>query len=481
MYEFLKNDRGNVAMMVGILVIPLLVGAGIAVDGWRAAETRAHFAEAVDAGLLAAARQKSINTSLSRADAEQLARRLFDENMKNRPVTVNQFDLTFFPATETFEIDAKADYPTTILRVVGFNAIPLDTVARARYAPPSGLEIALVLDNTESMSGAKMTALKAAARDLTQRVMGAPNSQAKIAVIPFDQYVNVGVANRGQLWLDVEADSSTTTTQCRNTYPNRTQTGTRTETRTRCTASERYDRPCMRDGIMETCSATRCLSEEAYTVEVPVYDNGAPVSVCEPRTTTRIWRGCVGSRDAPLDIEDRDFVGSDRVPGLMNTRCATALLPLTDDEVQVTAKIDAMSAARNTYMPAGIAWGLRALSSEAPFTGGATYADTAANGGVKALIFMTDGINSLSATYPRHDGSNQADANNQTRGACDAAKDEGVRVFTIAFDVPDAATRLLLEACASDIDHYYDSANAAELSEAFREIADSLSNLALTG
>jgi hypothetical protein len=66
------------------------------------------------------------------------------------------------------------------------------------------LEVALVLDNTGSMAGSKEAALRKAGRELVDTVM-VDQADVKVAVVPFSQYVNVGVGNGTAPWLAVTA------------------------------------------------------------------------------------------------------------------------------------------------------------------------------------------------------------------------------------------------------------------------------------
>jgi hypothetical protein len=71
------------------------------------------------------------------------------------------------------------------------------------------------------------------------------------------------------------------------------------------------------------------------------------------------------------------------------------------------------------------------------------------------------------------------EANNNTRDLCNEIKSKGVRIYTIAFDVTDAAIITLMRNCASDPSYFYDAQNSAQLSAAFDSIGSNLVELAL--
>jgi hypothetical protein len=69
----------------------------------------------------------------------------------------------------------------------------------------TGLEVALVFDNTGSMaSQSRLSTLKVAANDFVEILFG-PRDEAdtlKVAVVPFSQFVNVGPDKSNRLWVD---------------------------------------------------------------------------------------------------------------------------------------------------------------------------------------------------------------------------------------------------------------------------------------
>ncbi|WP_296761733.1 vWA domain-containing protein [Sediminimonas sp.] len=66
----------------------------------------------------------------------------------------------------------------------------------------------------------------------------------------------------------------------------------------------------------------------------------------------------------------------------------------------------------------------------------------------------------------------------RTNHVCDAAKDQGVIVFSIGFEAPNRGERVL-ERCASSPSHYFD-VDGLEIEEAFTSIAASIRKLRLT-
>ena len=199
------------------------------------------------------------------------------------------------------------------------------------------------------------------------------------------------------------------------------------------------------------------------------------------------WKGCVGSRSSPLDIEDGSYgtkipaVHPDLIPWVANT-CPTAKVKeLTKIKGGLKTAIDGMVADGYTYIPGGLVWGWRLLSDQAPFTEGAAVSNSI----TKAIILMTDGDNTVKPVYPKHDicgNSCGSQADNITRNMCDNIKAAGITLYTVAFQVtPGSTGEGLMQYCASTPANYYPATSNAALKTAFKNIAKSLLRLRVTG
>jgi hypothetical protein len=289
----------------------------------------------------------------------------------------------------------------------------------------------------------------------------------KVAVVPFAQYVNVGLGNRSQPWMSVPPDQTTTKQVC-------SQTRDVTRTYNCVTKPVTSTSTSCNDGVCTT--TTRTTNQTTCQ-----YDYGPYYQKCTNQTTTTKWNGCVGSRAYPLNV--RDETPSTPYPGIMNVSCPSAITPLTKDKATVTTALSKMVTTGETYIPSGLVWGYATLSNQAPFTEAVPYTDTKVK---KALVLMTDGANTKSVStlsgytgMPAHNGSNVTQANTYTSELCTNIKASGITVYTIAFGVTDTATRTRLRDCASDASMSYTPDNASQLSSAFKEIAEALRTLSI--
>lgn len=481
------SRRGNVALMFSILALPLMVLSGGAVDLNQALNARTRLAQALDAAALAV----GVQTSLSEAEAVEFARGFVEANYPPSEIgDIGTLTVAVDTVNDIVTVGAEARVTTKVLSLIGINSITVhweSEVQRARRR----LELAMVLDNTGSMGGSKISSLRAAARLLTDILFeGADPDRLKIGLVPFAATVNLGTQYERAWWLDPNALSPL---HSENFIP----------------AANRWD-------LFDTI-------------------------------TNRDWSGCVEARAIPHDIEDTppdaaspetlflpyfapDESGygsypnsymSDQISGydqLARMRyspkytgssvssgdgpgwgcTARPITPLTGNQTTINAGISGMIASGTTNIPIGVSWGVRVLSPGEPFTEGVPWGqdDT-----IKAMVVLTDGENYLNgrgnSNYSDYSGygymrdgrlgivsSNDTTIRNalnaRTAAACEYAKALGIRVYTITFQVNSSTTRNMMQACATHPGLYFDSPSPDALRDAFEMIAGDLTNLRLS-
>jgi Flp pilus assembly protein TadG len=204
MKEFSRNTKGNVAMLFGVSLMPLMMCMGAAVDYSRAASARTSLQAAVDSAAFAAARQ---SPSLTDSELQKYAASYFQHNFHpSDKVTITQ--LTISRNADTVVVSAKGNLDTTLLKAVKFGDRPIlnmDIGTRAEVAwGATNMEVALVLDSTGSMKGAKLAAMQKAAKELVSKLEDASNSaggKVRIAVVPFNSQVRLDTSYSNKPWL----------------------------------------------------------------------------------------------------------------------------------------------------------------------------------------------------------------------------------------------------------------------------------------
>jgi Flp pilus assembly protein TadG len=448
--RFARDDSGNIAMIFGLGVFTLLGATSAGLDYTRMTNTRASLAAAADAAALAAA-QAPPN------EAVALARQVFDANFRDQSLVAAFSAGPFRKGADTaFRVEATANVPMTLSKVMGVDTRPVRSVADAMLGNDQDIQVALVLDVTGSMAGSKLASLKTSASNMVNTLYDklTQANQIKMSVVPFAEYVNVGLHNRNQPWISVPPDSSTTQQVCWQT---------RDITRTYNCRMQFHSWTDCNDGV---------CTPRSGTWQVCDHDYGPYYQTCQNQTNTVRWNGCVGSRNYPLNVRDENY-NTNPVPGIMNVGCPAPITPLSSARAPVLNAITGLGASGNTYIPVGLMWGWASLSPLAPYSEPVNPNRTTQ----RYIVLMTDGENTLSPTYPKHDGWDVPTSNNLTAELCTNAKAAGIQIFTIAFEVTSNPVKNLLRTCATSVDRYFDATNSLQLAAAFDAIAKQMTQL----
>ncbi len=440
----------------------MAVGAAIDYTGLSAQASKMQ--NIADSAVLAAA--KSLETD--QAKLKNIAKNAVKNN-NNIGINIKT-DLTLKP--DTIRVELKANYKTTIWSMFGKKHLPAVVYAEAPYATSDPLNVSLVLDVTGSMAGANIASLKSSATRLLNMMDRFDNDKMKVAIVPFANYVALDPSNRNKSWMDVPPDYTVTHPEVCGTHtPVIGKSGCTTTTSTSSyppSTSYNDGIPTSHPGGTHTSTSETCAH----------YDYGPPVTSCHtPPPTEYKWFGLVGSRTGGK--HKLAEYGGTKIPGFLENAAAgriapATILPLTNNLGTAKSKINSLVAKGETYLPSGLIWGWRTLTTSAPMT------EAAGNQGprvINAMVVMTDGKNTRSLTAPRHDGSNGADADTLSAELCDSIKSDDIIVYTVAYRFPSgstASTRKMLEKCATNEDMFFKANNPKQLEQAFDAIAQSL-------
>lgn len=239
--QLVKRRDGNVAMIFALSAIPVIISAGMAIDAGRAYAVKVRLGAALDAAALAVGSETNqTNTQLS-TDLQNYFTANYPSTALGTNVTVSPVPANATLTNSVVNYQAQATVPMTFMRLVGINNITLTVTAQTKKT--SGLEIALVLDNTGSMlcgandgapsysnstcvngvvasdttctnanNGSRICTLIKAATSFVNTLTGAITSaqQLYISVVPYVTTVNVGNA----LCTGASSCSHITTNSC---------------------------------------------------------------------------------------------------------------------------------------------------------------------------------------------------------------------------------------------------------------------------
>lgn len=444
--RFRRAERGNVAVMFAIAVVPLLGFVGGAIDYSRVNNARTAMQAALDTAALMIS--KDATSAMSTSQINQQAQAYFNALYKHpeaQNVVVNATYTNSATSGSKIVMTGTATMPTDFMKVVGFPNLEFGGSSTTVWGTTK-LRVALVLDNTGSMSSAgKMTALKTAAKNLldTLKTAAKTDGDVYVSIVPFAKDVNVGSTNKNANWLRWDLG------QCTSTNWGNSALGFMTQ------------------------SDCNNINNSRWTA-----------------TTKTGWTGCVSDRDksptaydtlgdAPYNVAATAQNMTNRAsqfPAENYSDCPTEILPLTYDWNALNSKIDAMDPQGNTNQSIGMAWGWQSLLQQTPLNAPAEDSNFQYS---KVIVLLSDGDN----TQNRF-SSSVGDIDARQKILCDnikAVKDsKGKTVFTIytiQVNTNNDNTSSVMSYCASSTGTYFSTTTAGGINTAFSSIGSALSKL----
>ena len=516
-FRLARDNRGNTMAIVAGAIIPLTAVIGGGLDVARANLAQSRLSQACDAAALAGRRAMS-NEDIETAKPE--ATKFFNFNFPQKYMGTAAFTPVITkPDTGTVKVAAATTVPTTIMKIFGHASIPIkvDCDATQNF---DNLDIVLVLDVTGSMANnlsgeQKIVSLRKAVMALydelasAQTQLSAQGLRLRYAIVPYSMTVNVGKLVRA-------VDSN----YIANSWTYQTRYG-----------ETAYS--CGKNGKSTCYSYTygpKALDVSAFAagsaVNIKNWVGGSDNSVS--------WNGCIEERKTVNTITSSSSSAFSNIPSgafdlnidkVPDSNAATKWGPHFPDVVYapndssprpeycpkearrlaVTSRtdmqnyVDALTPVGGTYHDIGMIWGAHFISRGGIFAGDnpSIYNDRPVN---RYVIYMTDGLMDPDPpsyvaygveTYDRRviggtygtsvdDSSGSELEKRHTvrfQMACNAAKQGGASIWTIAFGVSAPQS---LKDCASSSDQWSTSANSTDLIAKFKEIGKNIGALRLS-
>ncbi|GLQ20429.1 pilus assembly protein TadG-related protein [Algimonas porphyrae] len=446
------------AMMTALMMGVVILGVGAALDYTLMNNQSSDLQNMADAAVLAAARSGEDDPAKLQKIAQAVVN---SHNVDGPKLTVKarlDGDIVVVDITSEHEllIPGMGDEPK---RVSVTSASP-----RPSTTP---INLALVLDTTDSMHGANIAALKLASSALLTEMENV-ESETRVSIVPFSDYVNIGYkekAKDNRHWID-RKDEGHSWKSCwdRTNWKGRT-----------CKKVGKTTHPVYKDGKFmgnQTRDKWSCTGG-SKTIE----------RVCG--THTKKWHGCMGTRENDKRAQQADYDGV-KLPVAINQTCGTPIMPLSSNFAEMRTRVQSLSTRGETYLPSGLIWGWRTLDPELPYTEAASTRDPEL---MTAMLFMTDGANTRSrgkssgnssGTDHEYKKDGGAAGLKLTKDLCEAIKDDGIHVFVVAYQMPGKnSTAQVLSDCATDSSTFFEPENAQQLVSSFRDIAKMLNQTRL--
>jgi Flp pilus assembly protein TadG len=426
--RFLDDRNASVLPLLALAAIPVVGLIGASVDYSRAAAVQTAMQAAVDSTSLALAKNAS---SLSAAQLTTNAQAYFNAVFTRTDAAAPNVSVSYSTnGGSQVVVNATSSVNTMFMGIMGFSTLPVAATSTSKWGN-NRLRVALVLDNTGSMTQgtptSKIAALKTATHNLLGQLQAAASSNGDVyvSIIPFAKDVNVGASNYNADWIDwTDWDANN---------GSNVKTG-------------------------QNCNFWGC--QNVYTWTPAAHST---------------WNGCVMDRDQNYDTLNTAPTSGALFPAEQWSSCPTQLAPQSYDWTALGNKVDAMVAAGNTNQAIGLAWGWQSLTSGSPLNAPAKdpnyiYTDI--------IILLSDGLNTQDRWY-----SNATSIDNRQRTLCDNIKNAGVTIYAIQVNTSNDPTSSVMQYCAgtratvADASKFYLLTTPNQIITTFNQIGTGLSKL----
>jgi Flp pilus assembly protein TadG len=441
--RFAGANEGNIAILFGIAVIPIISFVGAAVDYTRANAARSSMQAALDSTALMLAKdltEGTIDTSQISAKADAYFKALFTNN-ETKSIAITATYTQQSGNGSTILVNGSGNIETGFMRVVGFPTMDFKTSSTSAWGNVR-MRVAMVLDVTGSMAqDGKMPAMQTAAKALVDQLSALQKNPGDIyiSLVPFAKDVKIGSSFYNSSWMDWS--------------------------------------------VWDTQSATNSwgtCSSSSYTTRSNCKNNG---KTWTPDRTK--WNGCVTDRDqdydtmntvpsssnAPTMVVAEEYTsGSTNYCKVGSSSYVQPVVPLSSDWSALKTAIGNLDPTGNTNQGIGLAWGWMTLGLGEPFN--APAKDTANYTYKEAIVLLSDGLNTQNRWYT---SASSIDARQKI--LCANAKAANITIYTVQVDTGGDGESGVLKQCASGSDKYFHITDPDQTLTVFNSIGQSLARL----
>jgi Flp pilus assembly protein TadG len=428
--RFLDDQSGSVLPLLGLAAIPVFGLIGASVDYSRAAAVQTAMQAAVDSTALAMAKGAASSSAAQlQTNAQTYFNALFTRTDAVPPTVAVNYTTN---GGSQVVVTATSTVKTVFMGIMGFSQLPVFASSTSTWGNKR-LRVALVLDNTGSMTEGSPTTKISALKTATHNLLGqlktaaAVDGDVYVSIIPFVKDVNVGAGNYNQSWIDWSDWDQ--------------QNGS-------CNLGYHHYGSCTNNGGTWTPAAHST------------------------------WNGCVEDRDQNYDTLNTSPGAGALFPAEQYSSCPASLMTQSYDWTALNNKVDAMVAAGNTNQAIGLAWGWQSLTAASPLNAPAKdsnyqYQDI--------VIILSDGINTQDRWY-----TSASSIDNRQRILCDNIKSDGVTIYSIQVNTSNDPTSSVLQYCAgtragvADAGKFYLLTTPDQIITTFNQIGVGLSKLRIS-
>lgn len=519
------DQRGNVAVMFGLSLFPALLVTGMAIDYSQASKAGGQLQVAADSAALAVGQQ--FLAGADPATFKAMADKIVGAVANDPYASVSSVAVETMGSDKKLCVTVISSVPTSFMKLVGTNQLTVNALSCAT-AGAGGLEIAMVLDTSESMldsagSMSKLDSLKTAATNFVNSLYGssATNPNLKVSIVPFSSSVAVDpVLGATAAWADTQAQSPYHWTGFSGNIGGIT---TRWDiwNQLKAKRSDWYWKGCFESlPFPQNTQDTTPTASDPKTLLIPMIHPDEPDSSSETfKADYLVDKGPNCPSGSVTEAVAQSRICKYKNPTIQSSLISSPLygcrsqpvLQMTTTKATLLSKITGLIADGTTNIHEGVMWGWRTISPNGPFRNGSAYGASS-----KVIVLMTDGMNTwydvantlnasrygahgyyntkdasgrndrtpttkidgTSLPKPTNDAGGRAVLDDLTRRTCKNARDAGVTIYAIAFstagDPIDTEGHQLLKDCAGDVSRFYTAATSIDINTVFGKIANSV-------
>jgi Flp pilus assembly protein TadG len=185
--SLLRHSSGNVTVMFSLVIIPVLLAAGSAIDYMRFNDARTSVQSALDGAALAAA------LPAEKTDDERIAiaQDFFRNNLSYRRPDGSDIEVDVTINADTVAAAVSTEVPTSFMRLAGIETMALNEITEVMRPFEGTAEVVLVLDYSGSMNrNRKYQDMSAAATSMVNSLDSAlEDGKLKVGLVPFSAMV----------------------------------------------------------------------------------------------------------------------------------------------------------------------------------------------------------------------------------------------------------------------------------------------------
>lgn len=448
---FKEEESGTLVIFAVFMVLMILMMAGIGIDLMRSERDRTILQHTLDRAILAAADldQDQAPATVVNDYFEAAGLESFLTN-----VSVDQ-GLNY----KTIGAEAQSITTTAFMKLAGVDTLSATAagVAEERIA---NVEISMVLDISGSMAtGSKMPLLRSAATSFVDTVLSSSNEDlVSVSLIPYSQHVNVGPLIYNELNMNHRHDYSHCVEMNDSEYST-----TELDLNTTYDQMQHFQWNYSGSNSLTDTICPRYSYERIATFSQDADALNAQIAQLQPRAGTQIFMGmkwAAAMLDPAFNPVVTALANSNDVDSAFSDRPAS----FTDPETLKTVVL--MTDGKNSSASRIESW---AYDSTSDYYHWSRY-------NLWYYLYRNVRSSSRSRFYETKYSSSQGDT--LLDNICDAAKEKGIVIWSIGFEVDDHGADVM-EQCASSPSHFF-RVDGIEISDAFDAIARQINQLRLT-